>query len=86
MSQFFMACGFECGAHFGRIPHRINGIQFFEWESAKDISKYAPMDSVQVTTALNVVAPSMIEMNDLILEKVVRRTLAAIKLKMPKQP
>merc|ERR1711957_255219 len=38
--------------HFGREPYTKDGIKFFEWENAKDISKYASMDSEQVTTAL----------------------------------
>jgi len=38
--------------HFGRTPYTKDGIKFFEWENAKDISKYASMDSNQVTTAL----------------------------------
>merc|ERR1712161_56437 len=38
--------------HFGRTPYTKDGIKFFEWENAKDISKYASMDSKQVTTAL----------------------------------
>merc|ERR1711881_761438 len=38
--------------HFGREPYTKNGIKFFEWENAKDLSKYAPMSSEQVTKAL----------------------------------
>merc|ERR1712190_158718 len=38
--------------HFGREPVTKNGIKFFEWENAKDLSKYAPMNSEQVTAAL----------------------------------
>jgi len=38
--------------HFGRTPYTKDGIKFFEWENAKDVSKYASMDSEQVTTAL----------------------------------
>merc|ERR1711957_977273 len=38
--------------HFGRTPYTKDGMKFFEWENAKDISKYASMDSAQVTTAL----------------------------------
>merc|ERR1711865_523148 len=38
--------------HFGREPVTKDGMKFFEWENAKDISKYASMDSEQVTTAL----------------------------------
>jgi S-adenosylmethionine synthetase len=38
--------------HFGREPYTKDGKKFFEWENAKDLSKYAAMDSAQVTTAL----------------------------------
>merc|ERR1712178_559410 len=38
--------------HFGREPYTKDGIKFFEWESAKDLSKYAGMTSEQVATAL----------------------------------
>jgi len=38
--------------HFGRQPYTKDGIKFFEWENAKDLSKYASMDSEQITTAL----------------------------------
>jgi S-adenosylmethionine synthetase len=38
--------------HFGRTPETKNGIKFFEWENAKDISKYQSMNSEQVTAAL----------------------------------
>jgi len=38
--------------HFGREPYTKNGIKFFEWENAKDLTKYAPMDSAQVDKAL----------------------------------
>merc|ERR1712064_159943 len=38
--------------HFGREPYTKNGIKFFEWENAKDLKKYAPMDSAQVEQAL----------------------------------
>jgi S-adenosylmethionine synthetase len=38
--------------HFGRTPETKDGIKFFEWENAKDVSKYAKMDSAQVTAAL----------------------------------
>jgi len=38
--------------HFGREPYSHNGINFFEWENAKDVKKYASMDSAQVTAAL----------------------------------
>merc|ERR1712062_251135 len=38
--------------HFGRAPYTKDGIKFFEWENAKDMKKYAGMDSAQVTAAL----------------------------------
>merc|ERR1712190_418677 len=38
--------------HFGREPCTKDGIKFFEWENAKDCSKYASMNSNQVTVAL----------------------------------
>merc|ERR1719414_2184822 len=38
--------------HFGREPVTKDGIKFFEWENAKDLSKYTSMDSSQVTAAL----------------------------------
>merc|ERR1712137_433282 len=38
--------------HFGREPYTKDGKKFFEWENAKDCSKYAKMTSDQVTTAL----------------------------------
>merc|ERR1712071_369898 len=38
--------------HFGRKPYTKDGIKFFERENAKDMSKYASMDSAQVTAAL----------------------------------
>merc|ERR1712217_5303 len=38
--------------HFGRQPYTENGIKYFEWENAKDLSKYKTMNSEQVTTAL----------------------------------
>merc|ERR1712124_31277 len=40
--------------HFGREPYTKNGIKYFEWENAKDLKKYAGMNSEQVTTALKV--------------------------------
>merc|ERR1711985_56980 len=39
--------------HFGRDPYTKGGIKFFEWENAKDLSKYAKMSSAQVTAELN---------------------------------
>merc|ERR1712217_757678 len=38
--------------HFGREPYTKDGKKFFEWENAKDCSKYAGMNSEQVTVAL----------------------------------
>merc|ERR1712139_725132 len=38
--------------HFGREPETKDGVKFFEWENAKDLSKYASMDSAQVEAAL----------------------------------
>jgi len=38
--------------HFGRKPYTKDGIRFFEWENARDMSKYASMDSAQVIAAL----------------------------------
>jgi len=38
--------------HFGRQPVTKNGIKFFEWENAKDLSKYKSMNSAQVEAAL----------------------------------
>merc|ERR1719415_174270 len=38
--------------HFGREPKTKNGIKFFEWENAKDLSKYIGMASSEVTAAL----------------------------------
>merc|ERR1711985_98467 len=38
--------------HFGRDPYTMNGIKFFEWENAKDLTKYQKMSSQQVTSEL----------------------------------
>jgi S-adenosylmethionine synthetase len=38
--------------HFGREAYTRNGIKFFEWENAKDLKKYASMNSKQVTAEL----------------------------------
>merc|ERR1711985_177772 len=38
--------------HFGREPYTKNGIKFFEWENAKDLTKYATMTSAQVSAEL----------------------------------
>merc|ERR1712039_1019238 len=37
---------------FGREAVTKNGVKFFEWENAKDLSKYKSMNSEQVTAAL----------------------------------
>jgi len=39
--------------HFGRDPYTKNGIKFFEWENAKDLTKYTKMSSAQVTAELS---------------------------------
>merc|ERR1719405_462558 len=38
--------------HFGRKAETKDGKKFFEWENAKDLSKYASMNSSQVDAAL----------------------------------
>merc|ERR1711912_194783 len=38
--------------HFGREPYTKDGVKFFEWESAKDLTRYVKMDSAQVEQAL----------------------------------
>merc|ERR1719414_2463482 len=38
--------------HFGREPVTKEGIKFFEWENAKDLTKYKTMTSSEVTAAL----------------------------------
>jgi len=38
--------------HFGREPYTKEGRKYFEWENAKDLSKYKPMNSAQVTSEL----------------------------------
>jgi len=38
--------------HFGREPYTKDGIKFFEWENAKDLSKFKSMTSEQVTAEL----------------------------------
>jgi len=38
--------------HFGREPYTKEGRKYFEWENAKDLSKFAPMTSAQVTSEL----------------------------------
>ncbi|CAK0791167.1 unnamed protein product [Prorocentrum cordatum] len=38
--------------HFGREPVTKGGVKFFEWENAKDVSKYGKMSSEEVAAAL----------------------------------
>jgi len=38
--------------HFGRAPYTKDGLKFFEWENHKDLTKYASMDSAQVSAEL----------------------------------
>merc|ERR1711972_929789 len=38
--------------HFGREAYTKDGIKFFEWENAKDVSKYKTMTPAQVTAEL----------------------------------
>merc|ERR1711996_197332 len=38
--------------HFGRTPYTKDGIKFFEWENAKDLTKYAGMNSEEVSAEL----------------------------------
>merc|ERR1712174_148398 len=38
--------------HFGRKPYTKDGLKFFEWENAKDLSKYKSMTSEQVGAEL----------------------------------
>merc|ERR1712021_142274 len=38
--------------HFGREPYTKDGKKFFEWENAKDLSKYKTMDGAQVQAEL----------------------------------
>merc|ERR1711988_1016175 len=38
--------------HFGREPYTKDGIKYFEWENAKDLSKYKGMNSEQVSAEL----------------------------------
>merc|ERR1712110_1395701 len=39
--------------HFGREPFTNKGIKFFEWENAKDLSKFSSMTPAQVTAELS---------------------------------
>merc|ERR1712150_341888 len=38
--------------HFGREPYTKDGVKFFEWENAKDLSKFKSMTPAQVTAEL----------------------------------
>jgi S-adenosylmethionine synthetase len=38
--------------HFGRAPYTKDGVKFFEWENAKDLSKYVTQSSADVTAEL----------------------------------
>merc|ERR1711870_100136 len=38
--------------HFGREPVTKDGRMYFEWENAKDLSRFAKMDSAEVTAEL----------------------------------
>merc|ERR1711907_384667 len=38
--------------HFGREPYTKEGRKYFEWENAKDLSRYAKMSSAEVTAEL----------------------------------
>merc|ERR1739845_151943 len=38
--------------HFGREPYTKDGMKFFEWENAKNLSKYEKMTSEEVSAAL----------------------------------
>merc|ERR1711881_704492 len=38
--------------HFGREAVTKDGMKYFEWENAKDLTKYAPMTSEQISAAL----------------------------------
>merc|ERR1712139_445636 len=39
-------------SHFGREAYTKDGMKFFEWENAKDLSSYKSMSSAQVSAAL----------------------------------
>jgi len=38
--------------HFGREPYTKAGVKFFEWENARDLSKFRPLNSEQVSAEL----------------------------------
>merc|ERR1712050_581803 len=38
--------------HFGRDPYTKDGIKFFEWENARDLSKFRSMTPAQVSAEL----------------------------------
>merc|ERR1712223_1882716 len=68
--------------HFGREPVTKDGIKFFEWENAKDMTKYKTMNSAEVTAALKdnmvMVAGEITTQAKLDYEKVVRGVVAKI--------
>merc|ERR1712039_81067 len=39
--------------HFGREPYTKDGVKFFEWENAKDLSRYCSMTTEQVSAELS---------------------------------
>merc|ERR1712226_1423298 len=39
--------------HFGRAPYTKDGVKYFEWENAKDLSKYQKMNSAEVAAELS---------------------------------
>merc|ERR1712205_275580 len=39
-------------SHFGRAPYTKNGIKYFEWENAQNLTRYSKMTSAQVTGEL----------------------------------
>merc|ERR1712025_1347045 len=38
--------------HFGREPYTKEGRKYFEWENAKDLSRFAKMNSAEVSAEL----------------------------------
>jgi len=47
--------------HFGREPYEVDGIKFFSWEDAKDLSKYASMDGAAVAKAVTAEKSKILE-------------------------
>jgi len=39
--------------HFGRAPYTKDGVKYFEWENARDLSKYQKMNSAEVAAELS---------------------------------